>query len=314
MKRRDFLKQGVALGMVPSTFSGLHGFVTNASTLPTSRENGCHAFFLDQTLMIYRNNRLMANYQFDSNQKSPGFGLLAGPRSGRSLISTEKQSWAPGRSLFFSCDRINGNHFWQGSHSQGKIITTDVLIRNCAYDSVELVHECQWIDRKSRPIIQDDRFLSIRFLSENIYTIDCSFTITPLVDITIEPTSHTFLGLKTANDIAPDGGGTLRNSCGLEGMKNTFGKAAKWCTCFGKRQGVEDSPIEGIALFVPESPLEETSWFTRDYGFLAPTSLHFLKKPWKRQENDALTLRYRVVAYAGEPNDDLFSVCCGEKN
>ena len=290
--------------------SGFPLLTTDNPAVSTIRRGGCHSFFRDERLLVFRDHKLMLDYRFHAEQPSC-FGRLAGPVSGLPLTSTDELPWNHGPSMFFSCDHVNGKTFRHAPQSHGKITTLDIALKSCTQDAVEFTHSCQWMDGKNRPIMKDDRCFLIRFPMEGLYTIDCSFTMTPLVDVVMNPAGHSFLGLKTANDIAPDGGGKLRNSSGQEGMKNTFGQNAKWCTCFGSRRGMQNRQVEGIAILIPNTMQEpfgkQSRWLTRDYGLLVPNSLHFLNKPCPRQQGEALTLQYRVVAYSGQPNDDLLN-------
>jgi hypothetical protein len=42
-------------------------------------------------------------------------------------------------------------------------------------------------------------------------------------------------------------------------------------------------------------------WFTRDYGHLSPSPFAFLEKPWTLAKGQSLDLNYRVVLFAGTP-------------
>jgi hypothetical protein len=94
------------------------------------------------------------------------------------------------------------------------------------------------------------------------------------------------------------------NSTGQSGEQATFGKAAAWCGYFGRRQGMPDHVVEGIAILDhPGNPWAPCPWFTRDYGFISPSPFNFLdkEKPWRLPAGQSVTLRYRVVIHAGSP-------------
>ena len=61
---------------------------------------------------------------------------------------------------------------------------------------------------------------------------------------------------------------------------------------------------EGIAIFQhPQNRWYPAPWFTRDYGFFSPTPMYWLENGHvDLPKGGPLTLRYRVVVFAGDPN------------
>ena len=93
------------------------------------------------------------------------------------------------------------------------------------------------------------------------------------------------------------------NSNGQEGEKATFGQPAAWCAYFGKRQG-HPGVVEGIALLDhPSNPWAPSKWFTRDYGFISPTPMNFLDKSWEMAAGQSVSLKYRVLLFAGDAKE-----------
>jgi hypothetical protein len=156
-------------------------------------------------------------------------------------------------------------------------------------------------------IIQDNRRFVISILDDRRYILDADFLLTALVDVTVKQTNHGLFGVRSAPDLAPTGGGTLENSEGDKGEKDTLQKPARWMALYGKRALGKENCVEGIAVFCPSKaphPLfEKCPWFTRDYGNISPTPMNWLDpaKPFVLPAGEKLHLRYRVAAFAGTP-------------
>ena len=50
----------------------------------------------------------------------------------------------------------------------------------------------------------------------------------------------------------------------------------------------------------PQNPWSPCRWFTRDYGFISPSPLNFIDRPWRLPAGQSVTFRYRVAMYAGD--------------
>jgi len=91
------------------------------------------------------------------------------------------------------------------------------------------------------------------------------------------------------------------NAEGATGEKGTFGKASAWCDFAGRRAGFAQEVVEGLAILNhPKNPWAPCPWFTRDYGFMSPTPLNWIERPWELAAGQSVTLRYRVVLHAGD--------------
>jgi hypothetical protein len=96
----------------------------------------------------------------------------------------------------------------------------------------------------------------------------------------------------------------LVSSEGAVGEAATFGKPAHWCAFYGRRLQAQDQPTEGIALLDhPKNPWAPCPWFTRDYGFISPMPFNWIEQPWRLPAGQAVQLRYRVVLFAGTPEE-----------
>ncbi|MCL2349528.1 MAG: PmoA family protein [Planctomycetaceae bacterium] len=341
MKRREFLKNGLALGsaaLTPFVFSGgVPGNPVSGNTVPGNPAPHPTVCLADHLARFRWKNTVLTGYCADPSQKHPYFLPLVGPATGLPLTHEPadepadeiSQSWPHYRSMLLACDRVNGGNFRQGTLECGQIVSQGMSLGEQTKSSGELTDTCLWRRTNQEPVLEDKRRFRFTVLSDDRYMVDCSFELTPLVDLMIQATNHSLFSIRVAGDLSVSGGGTLVNSNGETNMTGTFGKPAKWCAFYRSRSrygrqpsasrsrpamqgysvplpefstgwhGKQSDHVEGIAILCPPKPFENCPWFTRDYGFMSPTPFHFLREPWQRQQGHSLTLRYRVVVWSG---------------
>jgi len=275
-------------------------------------QNGRHQLY---QLWIRRNNTVLTSYRAHQTQKYPFFYPVAGPVSGLSLTTESGMPWPHHRSLFFGLDYVNGGNYWQDSPERGQIVSQGPSFAKGADGkykidavSAEFVDRCLW-GRNKENVIEDHRRFFVKILDTKRYIIDAWITMKALVDIRVEPTNHGLFGVRTAHDIAPVGGGNLVNAQGDRGQGNAHGKPSRWVAFYGKRAGLSEEIIEGIAVFCPSKAphprFENCPWFIRDYGFCSPNPMEWFRRdePFLLSKDEELKLRYRVVAFAGTPKE-----------
>lgn len=317
MKRRDFLKSTATI-----TGAGIAGAMLNSSPLeagPLKPQGGeapekhITAYMVDMSgdyqAWIRRNNMSLTAYRAHVDQKYPYFYPVAGPTTGISLTSETSLPWPHHRSLFFGLDRVNGGNYWQNQLKDGQIVSQKVKFGEVTETSCELIDHCLWSKPGQNPIMEDKRLFTLKLLENGDYIIDAEITMKAIVDIKVAKTNHGLFGVRVAHDISVPGGGTLISSNGDIGEAKTIGKPANWMSFYGKRFNSEFT--EGIAVMVhPKYPdtekypsFKDCPWFTRDYGNCSPMPMNFMDNPLTIPKDDSITLRYRVVAFAGTPKE-----------
>ncbi|MCP4711910.1 MAG: hypothetical protein GY869_25090, partial [Planctomycetes bacterium] len=96
-----------------------------------------------------------------------------------------------------------------------------------------------------------------------------------------------------------EAGGVLVNAQGAIKEAGTFGIESAWCDFYGSRGGV----TEGLAILQhPANRWYPDKWFTRDYGFMSPTSFYWPENELYRtfEKGELIALRYRVVVHTGD--------------
>jgi len=297
VSRRVFLKVSLITLLGPRAA----GDVAAAREVAKSPE-GLTAYQEGPQIWIRWNNEVVTSYRAHPSQKYPYFYPLAGPITGLSLTTETSLPWPHHRSLLFGCDRVNGANYWQGPISAGQIVSLGPQLGATTKDSVEILDSCRWAVPGQQPVLSDERRFIWRMVSPELRFLDAEIVWKAEQDVTVEKTNHSLFAIRVAPDIAPLNGGHLANAEGAQGEKETFGQVSGWCAFWGARRG--HGPAEGVALFDhPSNPWAPTPWFTRDYGFMSPTPFQFQKQPWHLPKGESVRLRYRVVMFAGGPQD-----------
>ena len=68
-------------------------------------------------------DRTFTRYRFGAGQKYPYFYPVNAPLSRVSVTTESSLPWPHHRSLFFSCDKVNGGNYWQESNAEGQIVS-----------------------------------------------------------------------------------------------------------------------------------------------------------------------------------------------
>jgi len=305
MNRREMLRASVVAGSALA-FSQISHVAYGADyTAPVKGSTGLTAYQKDQRILIRYDNSPVLSYRANSDAKYPYFYPLAGPKSGLSLTTESSLPYPHHRGLWLGCQPLNGGDYWadNGPESgQIKTVKLELLTTEPVDNKVTFIQQCQWVRQGSHPF-DDERKYTITRANDGRVLIDCEIKLTAAEDVSIKKAKHAFFAMRAASDISPAYGGTLMNSEGGIGAKGTYGKTADWCGFFGKRRFRPDV-TEGIVIMNhPENFGGKCPWFTRDYGHLSPSPLNFQKKPFKLAEGNSFKLSYRVVLFAGTPQE-----------
>jgi hypothetical protein len=298
--RRALLQTGAAAAAAPLLAGWLPSSVAAEPVAAESEK--LSTYQIGPHIWVRWGSEVVTSYRAHRSQKYPYMYPLAGPISGLSLTTESGLPWPHHRSLLFACDRVNGGNYWQGELSAGQVLSDGPKVGRTTENSAEIVDTCQWQKPDGPVICKDERTMRVTIVNARLRLIDWDVTWTAVTDLTVEKTNHSLFAIRAAADLTPLGGGTLLNADGATGEKATFGKASRWCAYFGRRAKLAADMVEGIALFDhPKNPWSPCPWFTRDYGFISPTPLNFIEKPWTLPAGQSVSLRYRVVLFGGDP-------------
>lgn len=244
------------------------------------------------------NNNLFTSYIFSQDEKYPFFFPVNGP-SNATVTSMRNANYPHHSSLFFGCDKVNGGNYWQEGLERGQIISVRNDILESGNEKVVIENECIWRRPNAASPIKDIRKITITAPSKEVYQIDFDITLETLIDVVIEKTNHSLFSGRMDADLAVTNGGTMINSNGEKGEKETFGKKAAWIDFYGKRGEKQ----EGMAIFQhPSNEWYPAPWFTRDYGFFSPTPMYWPAndKETTLKKGQTIRLKYRVLVHSGD--------------
>jgi hypothetical protein len=250
---------------------------------------------------ILINKNLFTSYILSENEKYPFFFPVNGP-SNASVTSMRNSNYPHHSSLFFGCDRVNGGNYWQEGLERGQIISIRADIIESGNDKVIIENECIWRRPNASAPIKDTRKITITAPSNDVFQIDFDVTLEMLMDVIIEKTNHSLFSGRMDADLAVINGGTMINSNGEKGEKETFGKKAAWIDFYGKRGDKQ----EGMAIMQhPSNEWYPAPWFTRDYGFFSPTPMYWPQndKETVLKKGQTIKLKYRVLVHSGDTSN-----------
>jgi len=245
-------------------------------------------------IVILVDNSIFTCYRFNEGQKYPYFYPVNGPVSNVSLTTDTGVPYDHHRSLWFGCDRVNGGNYWQEGTERGQIVSQGAEIIVNGPEKIHIKDECEWKQPGKAPVIQDTRDYVITAPGDSLRIMDITITLNALTDIKIEKTNHSLLSVRMKKALSVSEGGTLMNSAGQQGEKETAGSEADWCDYSGDHFKI----TEGIAIFnSPKNIWSPSKWFTRDYGFFSPTNMNFLDEGLSIDNGKSLTFSYRIIVH-----------------
>jgi hypothetical protein len=275
------------------------GLLALASISIASAQSKISATLIGDHIDISVGDMFFTSYRFADSEKYPFFFPVNGPVSGASLTSMRNGLYPHHSSLFFGCDMVNGGNYWQDRLERGRIVSLGAQIVKQDDDSVVIADYCIWKRPDAEAPIIDHRRITVTNPAKGLIFIDFDIEMTMLTDVQIQKTNHSLFSLRVADDISALRGGVMRNAEGLQGEKDTFGKASPWMDCSATRA----AGAEGIALMQhPQNRWFPSPWFTRDYGFMSPTPMYWPAddKSTTLKKGENLRLRYRVAVHAGD--------------
>ncbi len=286
----------------------LGGGVSDATAVdyiePVAGSKGLTGYYNAGQILIRLNNVVVAAYRAHSTQKYPYFSSLTGPITESSVTTESSLPYPHHRGVWLGCEPMCGGDYWSDRpQSEGCIKSTKLNLGSEEKDSITIHDECDWVGPNSFSPCSDRRRFKFSVPHDGLRLLEINLQLTAHIDIEIAKAKHSFFALRAAPDISPLGGGTLVNSTGAIGAKDTYGKPAKWCCYYGSRR-VQPKVVEGIALMDhPQNPWSPCPWLTRDYGHLSPSPFNFLNHPWKLDQGQMIQLQYLIAIHAGNPQE-----------
>lgn len=173
--------------------------------------------------------------------------------------------------------------------------------------------ECKWVDPEGRVQMTDTRRFRVAFYDNSRYGVYVTIDWYAVEDVVITANPNCLFGVQTSAPLAKaEGGMMMMNSNGVCGASEIYGRRANWVTCWGRLKAANPSAfpddnldlLEGVALMShPSNPWGVSPWNTTPFGYMSPTHIPFLSKPWSVRAGEGVRLRYLILAYTGDPDD-----------
>ena len=282
-----------------------------------------------RTTFQEKNDNRTSSQANQSSVPFPCFTRLSSPTSLLPLSPLRKSAAAA-----FVCDNVNGVNYtvkkskkndlprgqilsnglkWKGMSEIGsdgmltKLSSWDLGVQGVFDD------ECRWVNPEGRVQMTDTRRFRVAFYDNSRYGIYATIDWHAVDDVLITANQNCLFGVQASAPLAPAlGGGMMMNSNGDFGASEIYGRRANWVTCWGRLQAAnpEAAPDvnpdlqEGVALMShPSNPWGVSPWNTTPFGYMSPTHIPFLSKPWSIRAGEGVRLRYLILAYTGNPDD-----------
>jgi hypothetical protein len=220
----------------------------------------------------------------------------------------EEQDHAWHRGIWYGHGDVSGHDFWRelGADKTGKIIPLGEPSTRAEGGKGILTAELGLQSVKGDLVgTLREEFSFAR--ADNNMIIDTAITIRADKGQALKfgDTDDGGLGMRLADAFRQDRGAVLRNSDGLEGTENIWGKPAKWVDYTATVDGVP----AGVAMFDhPANPRHPTRWHARGYSLCSanPFALRSFTGDkssdgsYEIAAGESLALRYRVLIHEGE--------------
>lgn len=269
---------------------------------------------------IFFNKRFFTSYHYSYNLVKLVFLPIHSP-SGTVLtrgypfeeIDGESRDHPHHTGMWFTCDDVNGNHFWNNTEPPPQILHDRILKIESDRNEAVLSMVSFWNDSSGKSILEETRTMVFSF-APVIYTIDFTFILKALdITVVIRDTKEGLFAIRVADWLnEKDGSGKYANSKGEVKEAGVWGKRANWMKLEGKKEG----KTYGIVIMNhPNSINYPTYWMARGYGLFSANPLgqlvyqqyHHEKEPKELKltlsPQETATFKFRMVIYEG-----LFSV------
>jgi hypothetical protein len=208
------------------------------------------------------------------------------------------------RGLWFGYKDVNGFNFWENEFSYndpkaGKVVTYS--IDTTAPGAIRGVFG--WLNPAGEEILEEQRTMTFRGTADT-REIDVDVTFRAVLKTTFGDSKDGFFAVRVTDALAETGTGTITNSSGGRGMKETWGKRANGVDYSGQIEG------EKVGVTVIEDPASfqyPPRWHVRDYGLLAanPFGAHAFDpaepaSPVTLEPGKSVHLRYRVIIHGAD--------------
>jgi hypothetical protein len=225
------------------------------------------------------------------------------------MLEGESRDHPHHRGVFFGHGDVNDFNYWANEASdknpqRGRVVLVGNVEAKAAGDRGTITAHFNWLDPAGKPILREDRKMTIYSGTGNQRIIDFDLTLHAIEKAVFGDTKEGTFAIRLADALSEKRGGKMTNAQGAETMENVWGKPSPWVDYTGVMHGEK----VGVAILDnPSNPRHPTTWHSRDYGLFAANIFgqHDFKNA--NMPDGTLTLdpgrdlrfRYRVIIHPG---------------
>ena len=234
----------------------------------------------------------------DMYKSRPDFYPVYSP-SGREVTCTCAYRYNHHKSIFIGHADVNGINFFHDNNPTRSNLG-DIVLEKCQHgideNGMHVMTHNGWITKADVRLLEEERNFTV-ILGENAHIIDLTSTlIASQTDLTFEQDNHAFLGVRVADTMDVEDGGTILNANGQRNEEEAMRQSANWTDY----SGVVAGKTVGVTLMNhPSNP--PSAFFTRNYGTFL-TNFTLLDK-YELSRGERLTQRFRILVHEGDATE-----------
>ena len=169
--------------------------------------------------------------------------------------------------IWFACDEVNGNSFWNNVEPPPQIQHVRITEMKGGKEKGTISVVLNWIGGNDKTLMEEDRKM-IFYPGEVIYGIDFIFTLKAIdTTVTIHDTKEGLFAIRVADWLSEKfGTGRYLSSNGDETEAQVWGTRAKWVRLEGEKDGQR---IGVVIMNHHQSINYPTYWMARGYGLFS---------------------------------------------
>ncbi len=258
----------------------------------------------EQRFKFYNRDTFLLAYnkgwvQYGDMYKSrPDFYPVYSP-SGREVTCTCAYRYNHHKSIFIGHADVNGINFFHDNNPTRSNLG-DIVLEKSQHEidenGMHVMTHNGWITKADVRLLEEERNFTV-ILGENAHIIDLTSTlIASQTDLTFAQDNHAFLGVRVADTMDVEDGGTILNANGQRNEEEAMRQSANWTDY----SGVVAGKTVGVTLMNhPSNP--PSAFFTRNYGTFL-TNFTLLDKH-ELSRGERLTQRFRILVHEGDATE-----------
>lgn len=202
------------------------------------------------------------------------------------------------KGIWCAIDEVNGLNFWG---EKDKIENVSIEIVKAEGNPAKFRTVNNWVDEQGKPLVRET--VAVDVFASRLLVYDATFAALDR-SVTFDDTKEGMFGIRLANTMRGQQGGSIVNAEGLKTENDCWGKESKWVDYYGPVAG----KTYGVALFDDPQNFRKSRYHVRNYGLftLSPFGQHDYSKnelppaPLTLEPGKSFRLRYGLYLHDGD--------------